>query len=118
MNFAARQDYVRFYESEIKLRESLGYPPFRRLALVRIISHDPRACELAGETLRRGLAAHEGVEVMGPIPAFRKKKRNQYIYLLLVRAKRSINLSRVIDRRSLDLPRVRVDLDIDPLEIL
>jgi len=118
VNCAARQDYVRFYESEIKLRQSLGYPPFRRLALVRIISHDARACEQAGELIRRGLSAHEGVEIMGPIPAFRKKKRNQFIYLLLVRAKRDVSLSRVIDRRSLDLPGVRVDLDIDPLEIL
>jgi len=118
LNFAAQQNYLRFYEREIKLRQSLGYPPFRRLALVRIISHDPRACEQAGEVIRRNLLAHEGVEVMGPIPAFRKKKRNQFIYLLLVRAKRDVTLSRVIDRHSLDLPRVRVDLDIDPLEIL
>lgn len=118
INFAARQDYVRFYESEIKLRQSLGYPPYRRLALVRIISHDARACEQAGELIRRSLEAHEGIDVMGPIPAFRKKKRNQFIYLLLVKAKRSVILSRVIDRHSLDLPRARVDLDIDPLEIL
>ena len=62
--------------------------------------------------------------MLGPIPAFRKKKRNQYIYLLLVKAKSSSILNHspeiIFDiqlTRSLP-PTVRIDLDIDPLEIL
>jgi len=122
VNFAARQDYRKFYESEIELRRSLAYPPFTRLALIRIISFDASTCEQAGETIRANLSAHKGIEVLGPIPAFRKKKRNQYIYLLLVKAKSSSALNRVLkssfDARQSSFRRVRIDLDIDPLEIL
>jgi primosomal protein N' (replication factor Y) len=122
LNFAARQDYRGFYEQEIRFREDLGYPPFTRLALVRIVSHDPRACEQAGELIRSSFASIEGIQVMGPIPAFRKKKRNQCIYLLLVKAKPGSSLSRIfkssIDIRQASFRKVRIDLDIDPLEIL
>ncbi|MEO0107860.1 MAG: primosomal protein N', partial [candidate division WOR-3 bacterium] len=38
---AARQDYVAFYQEEIALRQELRYPPFTRLALVRIMSSAP-----------------------------------------------------------------------------
>jgi primosomal protein N' (replication factor Y) len=124
LNFAARQDYRGFYEREIRFRQDLGYPPFTRLALIRIISFDPKACEQAGELIRNSLLTTH-CSVMGPIPAFRKKKRNQYIYLLLVKAKSSSALNRALrsllsTHCSLLTARhhVRIDLDIDPLEIL
>jgi primosomal protein N' (replication factor Y) len=128
VNFAARQDYVKFYENEIELRRSLAYPPFTRLALVRIISFDSKACEQAGELIRASLLSSQSAvrspqfAVLGPIPAFRKKKRNQYIYLLLVKAKSSSALNRILkssfDARQPSFRKVRIDLDIDPLEIL
>ena len=115
---AAAQNNVKFYEKEIALRRELGYPPFNRLALVRIMSLDSQVCEKVGEVLRQRFAAYPGVEVMGPIPAFRKKKRNMHIYLLMLKAPRSLLLSKVIDRKALEFPRVRIDLDIDPLEVM
>ncbi len=121
VNFAARQDYVKFYEHEIELRQNLAYPPFTRLALIRIISFDSKVCERAGELIRHSLLTTH-CSVLGPIPAFRKKKRNQYIYLLLVKAKPGSSLSRIfkssIDIRQASFRKVRIDLDIDPLEIL
>jgi len=41
-----------------------------------------------------------------------------HIYLLMLKAPRNLLLSKVIDRKTLAFPRVRVDLDIDPLEIM
>jgi primosomal protein N' (replication factor Y) len=117
VNCAAQQNYEKFYEHEIELRRSLAYPPFSRLALLRIMSPIREACERVGEILKERLAAQDAVHVMGPIPAFRKKKRNVNIYLLLLKARPGIGFSKIIDRRLLDFPKIRVDVDIDPLEI-
>jgi primosomal protein N' (replication factor Y) len=116
--FAAAQNYVKFYEREIEVRRELSYPPFSRLALIRIMSTEAETCEKVGELLKGRFVGQESIQVLGPIPAYRKKKRNIHIYLLMLKAPRNLLLSKVIDRKTLSFPRVRVDLDIDPLEIM
>jgi primosomal protein N' (replication factor Y) len=112
---AARQDYVRFYETELEQRRALAYPPFSRLALVRIMARDPGLCQRVGEAVKQQLG--EKVQAIGPVPAFRKKRRENHIFLLLLRARPGMGFSRVLSRSAFEFPRIRVDIDIDPVQV-
>ena len=50
LRFAERQDYVSFYESEIKLRESFAFPPFCDIAQFTMTSEDE--AELSASVVR------------------------------------------------------------------
>ena len=85
---AARQDYDAFYESEIRMRRLLRYPPFADLFTVTVSGTEEgrvfRAAVSVRETLRQlcrrpELAAGEP-EVLGPAPAPVVKVNNRFRY--------------------------------------
>jgi primosomal protein N' (replication factor Y) len=125
--FAARHDVTGFLERELQDRRELGYPPYARLALVRVDAADERcaregAASLA-EAARRSPAAQSGeVQVLGPAPAPLAKLRGRYHYRILLRAKERRPLRSALlfivpvrDRMS---GRPRVVFDIDPVQMM
>ena len=82
---AARQDYDRFYESEIRMRRLRRLPPFADLFTITISGADEgavlRAAAGVRETLRR---RGVGEEVLGPAPAPVLKVNNRYRYRVLL----------------------------------
>lgn len=98
---AARQDYKGFYREEIKLRERMGYPPFREMVSVEVSAADGDAA-LDGvmrvrELLRGLISAHSpDTLVLGPTQAsvFRVSGRSRYRLTLMGRA--DAKLRRVI----------------------
>lgn len=126
--FVERADYEGFYEREIALREQRRYPPFVKLALVRMsFPLDWKE----GPGLLGGLAAalreagrETGVAVLGPAPAplARLQGRLRHQWLLKAEdwqaARRTYGLAA---RRALPgaVPReLRVSLDLDPVNML
>ncbi|MDO4314872.1 MAG: primosomal protein N' [Oscillospiraceae bacterium] len=89
---AACQDYGRFYESEIRLRQLRRYPPFADLFTFTVSGMEEgavlRAAAGVRETLRRLCAAPELAanqpEVLGPAPAPVLKLNNRYRYRCLL----------------------------------
>ncbi|MDR0338848.1 MAG: primosomal protein N' [Desulfovibrio sp.] len=86
--YVKNADYQGFFEREIALRRQRGYPPFVRLALIRI-SHDmrrdngPEAVMALGASLRK-TAGTLGVTLLGPAPAplpFLKGRRRWHCLL-------------------------------------
>ena len=122
--FAAQHDVDGFLDRELANRQELGYPPFSRIALVRVeavVEEDAR--DAAGKLAQvASLVATPHVDVLGPAPAPLARLRNRFRYRIMLRGK---------DRRSLratlaalevaraDIPsRVRVHFDIDPMQLL
>ena len=69
---ASDQDYAAFAQTEMELRERLGYPPFARLTFVTTTAPTPPLAEREGRELAEFLLerlAPRGVEVLGPAPA-------------------------------------------------
>ncbi len=95
---AAAQDYDKFFESEIRYREDLAYPPFRALGGILITHDDEEACrnqaEMVADTLRE-MAKDLGTDmlILGPCPANMPKIMNRYRYQIVVRAKNKALLS-------------------------
>jgi primosomal protein N' (replication factor Y) len=71
--FVRRADYEGFFERELALRKRRAYPPFVRLALIRVscpveTENAQEAVEALGKMLRAA-AGELGVTVLGPAPA-------------------------------------------------
>jgi primosomal protein N' (replication factor Y) len=115
-----------FYEAEAKLRAALRYPPFTRLALVRVDGLDRRrvqdaATELAAQ-LRRTAANVRGVDVLGPAPAALAKLVGRWRFQIVLRGRETKPWRAWLEaQRGLLLgPQrgVRVVVDVDPRHLM
>ncbi len=85
---AAAQDYPRFYEREIAIREQACYPPFCDLFRFVIADEDEAKAEAAAQRaaswLKRALS--EDFILMGPSPAPLARQSGQYRYQIIVKS--------------------------------
>jgi primosomal protein N' (replication factor Y) len=123
----ALHDYESFYADEIRHREALGYPPFGRLALVRVSALEAVAAREAALALalagREASAANgQGVEVLGPAEAPIARLRNRYRQQILLKHPEAGAVWRVAERianAAEGLPSaVRATLDVNPMDML
>jgi primosomal protein N' (replication factor Y) (superfamily II helicase) len=119
--FAASHDVTGFVEQEMILRQELNYPPFSRLALVRVDAVQEQHAQGAAERLAR-LARKEGqgAEVLGPAPAPLLRLRNRYRYRFLVRSndRAALRAALLAVARAPSDRQVRVAIDVDPVNML
>jgi primosomal protein N' (replication factor Y) len=121
---ALRHDVGGFLERELGDRRELGYPPYSRMALIRIDGADEAV--VRGETARIAQSARNAakmeVDVLGPAPAPLAKLRNRFRYRVMLRAPDRASLRRVLGATQAllgDVPReVRVSIDVDPVQLL
>ena len=100
---AARQDYPRFFETEIALRKALTYPPFCDLCLVGVSNESEERTLLCAkfffDTLIRLNADqyHEKLIVLGPLQPKIAKMNNAYRQKMIIKCKNSANFRALID---------------------
>jgi primosomal protein N' (replication factor Y) len=122
-------DYRGFFRSEIEFRRALSYPPFARLALLRLDgvkgAEVERSADLLGarlrEAARRAGSGADGIQILGPASAPIERLRGRYRYQILLKGKAP---ARVLDlaRRAQSFfagPRsIRLRVDVDPQNML
>lgn len=125
---AARdQDYARFIRRELDLRRELMYPPFARLALIRIEGEDAgrvSAIASAAAAALGKIAKPEAMRVLGPAPAPIERIKGRYRWQVMLKAIELKDLraaltamrAEVAPRAARD--RVRLAIDIDPVNML
>lgn len=111
---AVAGDPARFLDQELKQREELGFPPYRRLALIQLKAANPAGAIQHAEQLCRTLSRARGVEALGPLLTPPRPVTAQ----VLVKLPRDLRLDRVLSPRQLDAPGVKSRVDIDPLEFV
>jgi primosomal protein N' (replication factor Y) len=121
---AARdQDYERFIRREMELRRELMYPPFARMALVRIEGDDPACVSESAAKIAVFLAKNarpETTRVLGPAPAPIEKIRHRYRWQVLVKSRERHELRAVLGAVA-SYPAgegVGITIDIDPTNML
>jgi primosomal protein N' (replication factor Y) (superfamily II helicase) len=123
-------DYQDFYQRELESRRELGYPPFTRLALVRLsgvpeeaVAH--QAKKLA-DSLRRIAPRHPDLasrlRVLGPAPAGLAKLKGRFRWQMLLKSYGRPPLLMAIQhlRRTWSPPakaKIDLTLDIDPANL-
>jgi primosomal protein N' (replication factor Y) (superfamily II helicase) len=131
VRFAVAHDYTGFAEHELRYRESLGYPPYSKLANLRFDGIDAFRVEalarataerLRTENLRRPRARQ--ATILGPAPAPLERLRGRYRWQILVKGKDAKTLQSLLrpvadasERRGSG-SEVRVCVDVDPYGML
>jgi primosomal protein N' (replication factor Y) len=125
---AARdQDYERFMRREFELRRELMYPPYAKMALVRIEGADPgRVREIArtvGIALARA-ADPAKLRVLGPAPAPIERIKQRYRWQVVVKAATLGAIRPALSGLKSEIAPeaerddVRVSIDVDPVSML
>jgi primosomal protein N' (replication factor Y) (superfamily II helicase) len=125
VQYAARHDFVGFYEKELRFRSWMHYPPYSALAnvLVRSDKLDEALCwsGLIGKWFEA--TRHESVRVLGPAtaPILRLKRDYRYHFVLKSPSREKLNttlramLAYVTQQK---IPRTQVIVDVDALWLM
>jgi primosomal protein N' (replication factor Y) (superfamily II helicase) len=121
------QDYDSFFQREMESRRQLGYPPFTRLALVRLsgpveepVAREARRLAAALENLRaRQPDLRTRVRVLGPAPAGLTRLQGRFRWQILIKSygrPALLHLLQHLRQAWTPAPRSRLSLtlDIDP----
>ncbi|MDR1360031.1 MAG: primosomal protein N' [Deltaproteobacteria bacterium] len=122
--FVRSSDYEGFFSHELALRKLRNYPPFVRLALLRISFSADRPGEAenlaALAAALRPQAASLGITLLGPAPAPLPllKGRRRFHCLLKGQDWNAMRALKTAAQKAARHTRLRLDLDLDPLNML
>ncbi len=123
--FIEKHDYMGFYRWELSVRESLGYPPFTRLARLLVRGKDEKRVinsinELKKSIDKNILPLGNRVKILGPAGAPLTKIAKNYRYHIILKSRDRDLLREVISssRNAVTSKNVYLEIDIDPYDML
>lgn len=116
--FSQLQDYPSFYASEIQTRKELNFPPFSRLVLIRLKGDQEQKVWVEAEGVAASLKHLKQTTVFGPNRSFYYKIRNMYRVFILVKIPVRFAHQKFHFLRTLKLTHSKIDIDVDPLDVL
>ena len=116
----ALQNYEKFYEREMAERKTLRYPPFSRIIKVTIRDETLPKTEARSSKIAQYLESAlkktgAEYEILGPVPAYAPKIKNQYIFTVILK---------IFSAKQKDLNEAfapiqnEVTIDVDPENII
>ncbi len=127
--YTQQKDFESFANEELGLREPLGYPPFGRLAMLRIQGLDfdksldcAKLARSRANQLLEKLQLSEELQILGPSPAPLSKLRGQFRFQVLIKSKTAQVLSRFLRPFMGDQKWIpagtKVQVDVDPMNMM
>jgi primosomal protein N' (replication factor Y) (superfamily II helicase) len=111
LDAVARQELAAFYRAELKFRAELGYPPFRRLAVVTVTAGERRLADEIAAALR----ASSRLTVYPPVADRRQRARR-----IVVKGHADLPAALAAALEDFRGPRPRrrgiIDVEVDPVE--
>lgn len=119
-------DYIGFYEKEVRLRRAFEYPPFHSIILILFSSEDEKRLINTVNHVIIELKEFNSFEWLGPTPSPISKINKKYRYQILVKAgneklndMKAIIKKCVVDKKSkFNRMKIQVSVDINPNVIL
>ncbi len=110
------QNYSHFYDEAIKERRRARFPPFSFLLQLTCVYKTEAAAIRNAQLLARELKRHipEGVEILGPTPAFYERQHDTYRWQLLVKAQKRAQLLELLPH----VPPTHWQTELDPVSLL
>lgn len=125
VQFAARHDFIGFYEKELQFRSWMHYPPYSSLANVLVRSDKLDDALRWSGILGKWFEAtrHEGVRVLGPAsaPILRLKRDYRYHFVLKSPSREKLNTTlraMLAYAAKQKIPRTQVIVDVDALWLM
>ena len=123
---AKEQNYHKFYNTEIVLREQLKYPPFCDIIVIGFNGTDEKQIqEISQKTyiyLKRKIdeiLIDEDINIFKPMPAPIAKIQNKFRYRIIIKAQMNENLNYILNEYlkqvyRKDLKSLRISIDVNP----
>jgi primosomal protein N' (replication factor Y) (superfamily II helicase) len=121
---AKSHDYKVFYDQEIALRRQMGYPPFKRLANIKLRSKNEEKLKLAAEEISAKLIKYrqdqkKEFEILGPTPSARTKIQGMFRWQILLKGEIDALLDAVnACCESKTFGGAQITIDVDPQSTL
>ena len=125
VQYAARHDFIGFYDKELRFRSWMHYPPYSALANVLVRSDNlDDALKWSGQLGKWfDSTRHEGVRVLGPAaaPIMRLKRDYRYHFVLKSPSREKLNTTlraMLACAAQQKIPRTQVIVDMDALWLM
>lgn len=115
-----KEGYSAFLNQLLEDRKEANWPPFRYLALLRAEAKNNLVLMRFLGTLKTQILEHFQVTVLGPIPAFLKKKNNYYRAQIVIESENRAllhNALQYLEQVKDQQNQVKLWIDVDPIEI-
>ena len=117
-----KHDYDSFYQSEMKVRKILKYPPYYYLANIKVASKDYNEASRESVKVKKYLESHldESSIILGPSTASNFKRNNIYRFSITIKYRFDKNLMKTLkelDEIYKTSKNVFLEVDINPLWI-
>jgi primosomal protein N' (replication factor Y) len=122
--FLKAHDYIGFLESDRKVRETMGYPPYKRLIQVLVSSTDSSMAFRGAGRIKddiRGVSADKHIEILGPAqsPVFKRGKHYRFQMLLKIPLEEeSEGILRILNETARRARGYSVKIDVDPVTFI
>lgn len=119
IGMAAKQDYLKFYEEEITVRELYGYPPFSALTKLTFSGTNEAETRHTAEMLRQQIIGclPQFFEILPVIPSGHAKIKDKFRFQLLLKGPSIFPMVQAINtaKERCSLPKsVHVLVDVNP----
>ncbi len=105
IRLAAKQDYDEFFETEIKLRKALIYPPYCDICVIGFVGENETTVKKAAYDILEQLKSYlngefngEKVITLGPMPSRVAKVNEKYRYRLIIKCRNSVRFRKMISK--------------------
>ena len=115
---SSQNDYMGFYNEEMKIRKILKYPPYYNLTLIKVIGKDYDECYNESHKIHHYLIKNtHNVIILGPSSSSIPKINNKYYIQIILKYKNTnsiMNSLKFINNLYKKNHKVSVDVDINP----
>lgn len=117
--YALTTEDDKFYSQELKIRETLRYPPFERWVRILLEGRTKSKVKDRGEKITKELEK-EDLKFLGPSPCPFPRTRGKYRYHIILRDDGKKCLEEIIGKITSEMMRgsVKVGIDVDPLYMM
>ncbi len=114
---AAAQDYSRFYNEEIAIRKTFGYPPFCHLVKCTFQGPTPEAVQKEAEKVRKFLIEQlpKEFEILPVTPCGHAKIQNKFRFHFLVKGQVTRPIAELLQQLPRTKGKISFLVDVDPL---
>ncbi len=119
IQYAARQDYLSFYDEEINLRKALNYPPFCDIINIIVTGHEEKGVKEAAMRLQKCVrdAVPDSANVFKAAPCGVHKIKNAYRWHFWLKCKIGKELCACIQKAVDTETKFSVIVDVNPVSM-
>jgi primosomal protein N' (replication factor Y) (superfamily II helicase) len=121
IKFASNQDYLSFYENEIKNRKLFDYPPFCQMIKIVFSSPDEEKAKSYAIEFRKIIINNlsNDYKIHPVLPSGRLKTKDVYKYQFLIRGKSTLVIVKMLENIKKEFKKpnsVSLFIDVDPID--